>query len=126
MKFFGSMANKEEIDKAIASHGAWKARLRQVIEIGVIETPVEVIKLDNVCVFGQWLYSDHLNASDKLTAQYEKVKELHAEFHLLAARIAELAQADDKTGAERLMGNGSKYAAVSSKLTMALIEWKKS
>ena len=38
------MINKEEIDKAIAAHGMWKTRLKQAIDTGEIDLPVETIR----------------------------------------------------------------------------------
>jgi hypothetical protein len=56
---------------------------------------------------------------------YQTVKELHAEFHKTAARIAELAVSGNKTEAEKMMSFGGEYTKISGKLTSAMMEWKK-
>lgn len=118
------MANKEELDKAIAAHGQWKIRLKTSIDTGKSETPVETIRLDNQCVFGKWLYG--LSAADKASTHFQKVKELHAEFHKTAASVTEKAVSGKKAEAEKMIGFGGEYATISSKLTAAMMAWKMS
>jgi chemoreceptor zinc-binding protein len=120
------MADKPEIDKAIAAHGMWKTRLKMAIETGKLETPVETIRMDNQCVFGKWLYGTTLTSVDKASIHYKTVKELHTEFHKTAARVAELAFSANKIEAEEMMSLGGEFAAVSEKLTTAMVAWKKS
>lgn len=119
------MAKTEEIDNAIGAHGMWKSRLKIAIDTGKSEVPVEVIRQDNHCVFGKWLYGSSLTAADKSSSHYKTVKDLHAAFHKSAAQVAELALAGKKAEAEKLMGLGGEYSTVSSKLTQAMLEWKK-
>jgi len=59
------MAQVEEIERAIAAHGKWKADLRQAIQTGTIDTPVETIQMVNQCVFGKWLDSSSLTPTGK-------------------------------------------------------------
>lgn len=120
------MAKTEEIDSAIGAHGMWKSRLKIAIDTGKSEVPVEVIRQDNQCIFGKWLYGSSLTAVDKSSTHYKTVKDLHAAFHKTAAQVAELALAGKKAEAEKLMGLGGEYSTVSSKLTQAMLEWKKS
>ncbi len=117
--------NKEEIDNAIGAHGSWKVRLKDAIETGRSDIPVETIRKDNNCQFGKWLYGGTLSAADKTSANYTKVRELHAEFHKAAARVTELALAGQKTEADKMMTRGGEFAAVSSRLTSAMMDWKK-
>jgi Chemoreceptor zinc-binding domain len=120
------MADKGEIDKAIAAHGMWKTRLREAIERGKIDVPVDTIRLDNQCAFGKWLYSSALNSVDKALEHYKTVKDLHAEFHKTAARVVELAFEGKRHEAEKMIGLDGEYAGISSKLTSAMVGWKKS
>ncbi|MCX7960629.1 MAG: CZB domain-containing protein, partial [Burkholderiales bacterium] len=107
------MALKDEISKAIAAHGMWKTRLKTAIATGKLDTPLEKIRADNQCAFGQWLYGTSIAPKDKSSAHYQNVKALHAEFHKVAARVADLAQKGDRAGAEALMSLGGEYTAVS-------------
>lgn len=117
------MANIQEIDKAIGAHGMWKVRLKTAISTGKSEVPVATIRTDNQCAFGQWLYGSTISASDKATQNYKTVKDLHAEFHKVAARVAELALSGKKDDADKILSQ--EFAAASIKLTAAMMEWKK-
>ncbi|MBI5878744.1 MAG: CZB domain-containing protein, partial [Chloroflexi bacterium] len=112
----------KEIDAAIDAHAKWKMRIYQAISDGTIDTPVEKIAMDNQCAFGKWLHG--LPAATKAAGYAQQVLELHKEFHKTAARIVQLALSGNKAEAERLMGASSDYAAISSRLTRALLAWK--
>lgn len=118
------MAIQEEIDKAIGAHGMWKARLKQAIETGQLEVSVDTIKVDNQCAFGKWLYGPTLTDADRNSPHFKDVKSLHAEFHKVAGRVAELAVVGKKTDAEKIMAMGGEFAGISAKLTSAMMKWK--
>jgi len=117
------MADIQAIDTAIGAHGMWKARLKSAISTGKSEVPVATIKLDNQCAFGQWLYGSTLSATDKATPNYKTVKDLHAEFHKVAAKVADLALSGKKDDAEKILS--TEFSTASIKLTAAMMEWKK-
>jgi len=119
------MDHAHEIEQAIGAHGMWKARLRQAIDTGKFDTPVATVSTDNQCAFGKWLYGPTVTAQDKTSAKYKTVQTLHAAFHKVAARVAELAVAGKKAEADKLMAQGGEFASASLKLTAAMIEWKK-
>ncbi|NVO11408.1 MAG: CZB domain-containing protein [Bacteroidales bacterium] len=118
------MANIEELDKAIGAHGLWKSRLKSAIESGKIDVDIATIRIDNQCAFGRWLYGSTLSSVDKSSSHYKTVKELHTEFHIIAARVAEMAISGKKIGAEMMIASGGDYAKISSKLTQAMMDWK--
>jgi hypothetical protein len=119
------MVDPMEIDNALAAHGAWKSRLKTAIDTGKLEASPATIGADNKCAFGTWLYGNTLTSQEKASPQYLEIKQLHAQFHQLAGRVAQLALAGKKAEAEALMSQSGEYTAVSGKLTMALIQWKK-
>lgn len=118
------MASIKEIDKAIGAHGMWKSRLKMTIESGRIDMPVDSIRRDDQCEFGKWLHGKTLTATDKASAHYKTVTDLHARFHKTAAHVVELALGGRKSEAETLMIFGGEYAVVSAKLTQAMMNWK--
>lgn len=118
------MGLKEEIDKAIGAHGMWKARLRTSIETGKTEVPVSTIIMDNQCEFGKWLHGTTITSVEKASADYKQVKDLHATFHKLAAKVAEMATTGKKIEAEIMMSQGGEYAKTTSALTTAMMAWK--
>ena len=103
----------------------WKGRLKIAIDTGKVDAPVATIRMDNQCVFGKWLYGTTLTSADKSSSDYQAVKTLHAEFHKVAAMVAELVESGKKAEAEKLMGHTGQFTAVSGKLTAAMMEWKK-
>jgi hypothetical protein len=120
------MISHEEIDKAIAAHGAWKDRLTAAVDTGKLEIPIATIRTDNACAFGMWLFGTTITADDKSTPQYKEIMKLHAEFHRTAARIAELALSGRKEEAQTMLQSGKEYAKISGQLQSALKKWKES
>lgn len=47
------MGYKEDIDKALNGHGAWRQRLMTVIATGNSDVQVAQIQVDNACNFGK-------------------------------------------------------------------------
>ena len=118
------MTNLEQIDNAINSHENWKNRLSNAIAYGKSDLEYDKVKADHYCEFGKWLYvtiSKELKKSD----MYDKVVNLHAEFHKEAAQILYLAVNGKKTEAKKLMDLGSNYTVISTRLVVALTDWKK-
>jgi methyl-accepting chemotaxis protein len=120
------MEHVQEIDKAIGAHGMWKNRLKQAIDTGNLEISVATIGAKDQCAFGKWLHGTTLSPHDKVSEHYKAVAELHAQFHKVAARVAELATAGKKSEAEKLLGSDSEFVSISTKLTAAMMAWKKS
>lgn len=120
------MDHAHEIDQAVGAHGMWKGRLKQAIDSGKLDTPVATIRTNNQCAFGKWLYGSTLSAQDKSSEYYKTVTELHTQFHQAAAQVAELATSGKKNEAEKLLVPDGRFASISSKLTAAMVAWKKS
>jgi hypothetical protein len=116
------MNTAEALDRAIAAHAKWKYRLMEAIDTGRSQWHVGDVRTDNECEFGKWLLA--LPLSLRLSEHCKKVRALHAEFHGLAAGVLELALAGRKDEAAAAIALGSRFAVVSSNLTMAVLEWK--
>ena len=112
----------EALDHAIAAHAKWKYRLMDAINTGRSEWHVSDVRTDSACEFGKWLAA--LSLSERLSEHCRKVRALHTEFHSLAAEVLELALAGRKEEATAAMALGSRFAVMSSNLTMAVIAWK--
>jgi hypothetical protein len=112
----------EALEQAIAAHAKWKYRLMEAIDTGKSQWLVSDVRTDNSCNFGKWL--SELPLSERLSENYKKVRTLHAEFHGLAADVLELALAGRKDEATSAMALRSRFAVVSSNLTMAVMAWK--
>ncbi len=118
------MTHLKEIINAIGAHGNWKQRLRRAIETGNSDFTVEKIRVDNQCDFGKWLHS--LSSDEKKSFHWTKIQQLHAKFHIEAARLFELAIQGNQKEALDAMVLGSDFARYSSELTMAMVQWKRS
>jgi hypothetical protein len=112
----------EAADRAIAAHAKWKYRLMDAIDSGQSECRVVDVRANDACEFGKWLAS--LPLSERLSSRYQQVQSLHAEFHVLASNVLELALSGRAQEATAAMALGSRFAAVSSQLTMAILAWK--
>jgi hypothetical protein len=116
------MKTSDALELAIVFHAKWKYRLMDAINTGKSEWRVGDVRTDNSCEFGKWLLA--LPLSGRLSENYKKVLALHTEFHKLAAGVLELALAGRKDEATAAMALGSRFALVSSNLTMAVTAWK--
>jgi hypothetical protein len=112
----------EALDQALAAHAKWKYRLMEVIDTGNSEFRVSDVRTEDACQFGKWLLAMPL--SERLSERYKQVRALHAEFHGLTADVLELALAGRKDEATAAMALGSRFAILSSNLTMAIVAWK--
>jgi len=118
------MPLKDEIDKAIGAHSAWKQRLKTAIDTGKAEVTVENASRDNVCPFGQWLYGTTIGGAKDLPG-FNDVRTVHASFHKCAAGVLDLALKGKKAEAATLLGASSEYSKTSAQLTQALMKWQK-
>jgi hypothetical protein len=116
------MNTAEALDQALAAHAKWKYRLMEAIDTGRSEFRVGDVRTADACNFGKWLLALPLSA--RLSDNYKQVRALHAEFHGLAADVLELALAGRKEEATAAMALRSRFATVSSNLTMAVMAWK--
>jgi hypothetical protein len=80
------------------------------------------VRADDACEFGKWLAA--LPLSERLAAHFKLVRSLHAEFHALASSVLELALSGRTGEATAAMALGSRFAVVSSQLTMAVLAWR--
>lgn len=117
------MSIEDEITKGIGAHGKWKQRIVSAIQTGESEWTPAMVRQDNQCDFGKWLYA--CSPKDKASPHYEKVKELHAHFHTVAGGVLEMALTGDKAKAESAVTMDSEYRAVSGNLTSEMMAWKR-
>ncbi len=112
----------DALESAIAAHAKWKYRLMEAIDTGRSPWRVGDVRTDHECEFGKWLIA--LPLSERLSEHAKQVRALHGEFHTLAAAVLELALAGRKEEAAAAMALGSRFAVVSSNLTVTIMAWK--
>lgn len=116
------MGTVDTLNKGISAHGLWKRRLAQAIKTATSDFTPDVVKQDNQCEFGKWLYS--CSAAEQANVYYETIKQVHAEFHQCAGCVLEKALAGNIADAEKEIGMGSKYQEISARLTTEMMKWK--
>jgi hypothetical protein len=119
----GLMDIQDQITSAIAAHGTWKIRLETAIEKGTGDLSPTNVQSDDGCAFGKWL-RDSAAAPIKASPHYAKCRELHRQFHVVAAKILTLAMNGNKTEAIHAIDLRDELTHVSSALAHAMIEWK--
>lgn len=111
----------DAINKAVGAHGAWKLKLRTAITHGRSEVTPEIVRQDNQCEFGKWLYGPEVSAELRAGVPYGVVKRLHAEFHKCAADVLQKAVNGHPGAADLLEGE---FSERSKTLVAALSKWK--
>ena len=117
------MLTEEAIDRALLAHGDWKRRLAQAIDRDGEGLSIQVVKSDDLCEFGLWLYRD-LDDSIKSLPIYERARQLHAEFHREAGRVLAMAQSKHRFEAKDAIEPDSQFARLSGALTLVLDKWR--
>jgi hypothetical protein len=107
------------VDAAIAAHSQWLSRLRKAIGAGSSEFKPEVVRLDDQCALGRWLY-DGFPPSLRGTPVFDQVRQAHARFHEQAAGILALALAGKAKEAEKLMDTKGEFITLSGGLVLKL------
>jgi hypothetical protein len=116
------VAKIRDIESAIANHAKWATHLTKAITDAQLEIPLATIGSDDVCEFGQWLYGAEVSEEDRASADFQTVRDLHAEFHKVAREVAELAASSNRFAAYTLLYG--EYMAISGRLSIALSAWK--
>lgn len=111
-----------EIERAIIAHALWKSHLYSAIERGVSQFNVENVEPDTLCEFGKWLFG--LPTVEQSSQDWQKVQQLHAEFHREAAHVLRLALQGQKAEAYQAMDLKSRFMKTSAKLTEAMRKWQ--
>jgi chemoreceptor zinc-binding protein len=113
-----------KIDAAINAHTQWFLRLKGAIERGSSEFEPDIVKTDNNCEFGKWLYGD-FPPQLKDTPIYNEIRERHARFHRQAAEILTLALNQEREEALKMLDPFSEFKRSSLALIARMTELKK-
>jgi hypothetical protein len=117
------MKFRNQINKAIGAHSLWKRRLMAAVQAGNTELTVEQVAKDSACELGKWLSSASIPEALRETSQFAACRELHAEFHKAAAEVLRLAVSGNKAAALAALGGDTKFANLSSALTLSMMKW---
>jgi len=120
------MAIQDDIQKAIQMHAMWRVDLLKTLASGLVHFDLEILKKDDDCPLGQWLYSDAIPVAVKETEEYATCVELHKEFHVMTHDIAELLVQGRRHDVLRALEGEGPYHALSSRLIAHLRKWSAS
>jgi Chemoreceptor zinc-binding domain len=108
---------------ALSAHVAWKEKLRMAIDTGIIDPPSALIRQDNLCIFGKWLYGADISEETRASARYDRIRKIHAEFHQSAAAVAMLAEVGEKDQARQMMATDQPYGIHSNNIRREILSW---
>ncbi|MGI3167094.1 CZB domain-containing protein [Pseudooceanicola sp. 200-1SW] len=112
-----------QIKDAVAAHGAWKSKLNQAVQTGVLPKPARDIAVDDQCAFGKWLHGLRGDSTVSGSAEYGAVVRAHAAFHQLAGAIAAKVETGARDAAEDEL-SGPRFAQSSAELERAMNRWR--
>jgi chromosome segregation ATPase len=113
----------ERLKSAVAAHGAWKARLMEIVYTGTSELDAVVVARDDKCPLGVWIYQES-NPTDRQSPHYEAIRGLHARFHELAAATMGQALGHQRAQAVETVSYGGSFDALSTELVAAINTWR--
>ncbi|HOW27194.1 MAG TPA: CZB domain-containing protein [Elusimicrobiota bacterium] len=93
------------IDEAMQAHVNWKMRLRDYCKADRKENlDSNLVNKDNRCDLGKWIHGE---AKEKFgsSPDFQKLIEIHAEFHRYAAEIVNLVNSNKITEALAILDN---------------------
>jgi hypothetical protein len=108
-----------QIDAAVNAHGKWITELRIAIEEGSSAFDPEIVRTDNHCAFGKWLYDD-FPKSPESRQLFDDIRDKHAKFHRMAANILQLAISGHAEAALKLMDYKGEFMRLSGELILLL------
>lgn len=106
-------------EQAATAHERWRQAFEHAVRNGGGDLLVEVVRVDSLCPLGMWLDSHGRQAVSNLTAS-GILSEIHAEFHLAAAKVLSLALACRVQDAVAAMDQDAQYGQWSGLLGSAL------
>lgn len=115
------MSTKLQVSKAITAHRKWKENLQRAIDAGASEFNPTVVRQDNQCELGKWLYNE-ASAELQQSGQFQQIKQLHTTFHQEAARVLEMALKGRRDEARKMLNPQSNFARTSDALFAELLE----
>lgn len=109
------------LDRALSQHRQWKAILIRDVENGSTQFDADSVRVDHRCEMGKWLHSG-LPSVIVRDPRFDRIKQLHAQFHVQAALVVTLIRAHKIPAAQAEMERGS-YASLTMQLVRELSIW---
>ncbi|MBM2816903.1 MAG: Methyl-accepting chemotaxis sensory transducer [Ignavibacteria bacterium] len=109
-----------DFSKAIEVHIMWKRRLTEIVSDKSSEKlDPAVVRADNVCEIGKWIYSDGIKY--KGVKEYEDFRTNHANFHKCAASVLNMKLTGNSKVAQTMLEDfNSEYKHATSNTVNAI------
>ena len=111
-----------DFDAAIEAHQAWKMKLRRALA-SQEKLDIDSISRDDCCALGKWIHGPgghhHGHAP-----RFAELTDKHREFHRAVGTIARKISQGRSEDAERLLGSGSAFTALSTDVVSMLNRFK--
>lgn len=101
-------------EEAIRAHAEWKEKLSAYLHHPDGSLDIAEIDRDDCCALGRWIHG--LDRRSSNCAEVISLRVVHAEFHHAAAAIVRKVDAGEECDAEKLLGEGSDFAALAAKV----------
>ncbi|MFN3715152.1 MAG: CZB domain-containing protein [Thiobacillus sp.] len=112
-----------DFDAAIKAHQAWKMKLRRALS-SQEKLDIDTISRDDCCALGKWIHGPGGHQHGHMP-RFGELLEKHREFHRSVGNIARKISQGRSEDAERLLGSGSAFTALSTDIVSVLNRFKK-
>jgi methyl-accepting chemotaxis protein len=113
-----------ELRDALAAHAQWKTRLKNAVESGTSEFDPAVVARDDRCAFGKWLHGAAATDAGR-SPHYASCTQAHAQFHVDAAEVLELAVAGRRAEADAKLSLSGAFCRSSAAVSSEILAWLK-
>ena len=112
-----------DFDAAIEAHKAWKMKLRRAIS-NREQLDIATVSRDDCCALGKWIHGPggHRHGHH---ARFGDLRDKHRSFHQSVGEIARKINLGRHDDAERLLGSGSSFTAMSTDVVSVLNRFKR-
>jgi methyl-accepting chemotaxis protein len=114
----GGGSVSDVLGSALEAHQAWRTRLLEAIETGKSSMSVQEAGHDDRCNFGKWLHGSG-TLRDRDPRRWQRLHDLHEQFHRNAAEVLGLATSGRTTEAKERM-QASEFVNIERQLQEAL------
>ena len=112
-----------DFDAAIEAHRAWKMKLRRAIS-NEEKLDVDTVSRDDCCALGKWIHGPGGHRHSK-HPRFGELQNKHRDFHRSVGEIARKINLGRHDDAERLLGTGSSFTALSTDVVSVLNRFKR-
>lgn len=100
------------IEEAILAHARWRIRLASYMRSPNHSIDITQLRAKDKCDLGRWLYGE--GAIHRSKPEYEALEKAHAQFHQIAANLAQKAELMQIPNIDSALSAGSEFGHAST------------